>query len=248
MPRQARQQSASGIYHVMLRGINRQNIFEDAEDRAKFLQTLNHYKTISEYKLFAYCLMSNHIHLLIKVEKENLELVLKRIAGSYVYWYNWKYKRSGHLFQDRFKSEPVDDDDYFLTVLRYIHQNPVKAGLCKNIADYQYSSYSEYLKESNLVDTDFCLDIISQEQFVEFNNEYNDDACLDLEENNFRLTDEEAKNIIRKISKCKNAAEFQSLDLTKRDKYLKICRDRGISIRQLSRLTGISFNIVRKFK
>ena len=110
----------------MLRGINRQNIFEDEEDKEKFLQTLSHYKAISEYKLFAYCLMSNHIHLLIKVEKENVDVILKRIAGSYVYWYNWKYKRSGHLFQDRFKSEPVDDDSCFLTVKE--HKGTVLSG------------------------------------------------------------------------------------------------------------------------
>ena len=232
----------------MLRGINHQNIFEDKEDQEKLLQTLEHYKAISEYKLFAYCLMSNHIHLLIKIEKENLDVIMKRIAGSYVYWFNWKYRRCGHLFQDRFKSEPVDDDSYFLTVLRYIHQNPVKAGLCKNVKDYRYSSYLEYLKESRLVDTAFCLGLINQEQFVEFNNEYEDRVCLDFEENEFRLTDEEAKSIIQKVSKCKNATEFQELDLAKRDKYLKLCREKGISIRQLSRLTGVSFNIIRRFK
>lgn len=248
MPRQARRQSASGIYHIMLRGINRQNIFEDAEDKDKFLQTLSHYKAISEYNLFAYCLMTNHIHLLIKVGKEPLDLVLKRIAGSYVYWYNWKYKRSGHLFQDRFKSEPVDDDSYFLTVLRYIHQNPVKGCLCKHVSDYKYSSYLAYLNEDNLVDKDFCLGIISREQFVQFNNEYSDDTCLDLQEDNFRMTDDEAKSIIEKISRCKTATEFQKLDSSKRDKYLKRCMEKGVSIRQLSRLTGISFNIVRKFR
>ena len=247
MPRQARQQSESGIYHIMLRGINQQNIFEDKEDKERFLQTLNHYKAISGYTLFAYCLMSNHIHLLLKIGNENLDVVLKRVAGSYVYWYNWKYKRHGHLFQDRFKSEPVDDDSYFLTVLRYIHQNPVKGGLCKNVADYKYSSYFEYLNESDLVDTAFGLGIITREQFIDFNNECSDEVCLDLEENSFRLTDEEAKGIIRKVSKCNNAAEFQKLDCAKRDKYLKLCRSKGISIRQLSRLTGISFNVVRKF-
>ena len=231
----------------MLRGINRQNIFEDEEDREKFLQTTKRYKAISGYKVLAYCLMSNHIHLLIKVEKEDLDLIVKRIAGSYVYWYNWKYKRSGHMFQDRFKSEPVDDDNYFLTVLRYIHQNPVKGGLCKHIADYKYSSYIEYTNKSYVVDTDFCMNIISREQFIEFNNEYNEDKCLEIEDNSFRLTDEEAKRIIEKISKCKNITEFQKLDFVKRDKCLKRCRERGISIRQLSRLTGVSFNIVRKF-
>ncbi len=231
----------------MLRGINQQVIFECEEDKEKFLQTLNHYKAISEYKVFAYCLMSNHIHLLLKVGKENLDLILKRIAGSYVYWYNWKYKRTGHLFQDRFKSEPVEDDDYFLTVLRYIHQNPVKSEICRKAKDYKYSSYNEYLTKPSLTDTDFCYGIIDKERFIVFHDELNDDSCLDVENNNFRLTDEEAKRIIQKISKCKTITDFQNLDKEKRDKYLRLCREKGLSIRQISRLTGISFNIVRKF-
>lgn len=247
MPRQARKRSESGIYHIMLRGINRQDIFIDEQDKEKFLKTLKHYKDISGYKVFAYCLMSNHVHLLIKTEKENLDLILKRIAGSYVYWYNWKYKRIGHLFQDRFKSEPVDSDEYFLTVLRYIHQNPVKAGFCEHISDYQYSSYNHYLKNSTFIDCDFCFEIIDKSQFIQFHNENNTDLCIDIEENKFRLTDEEAAIIIQKISGCKDASDFQNINIAVRDKYLKLCRQNGISIRQLSRLTGVSFNIVRKF-
>ncbi len=232
----------------MLRGINRQNIFEDEEDKERFLQTLNRYQAVSEYIVYAYCLMPNHVHLLVKVGKENLDVALKRIAGSYVYWYNWKYKRSGHLFQDRFKSEPVEDDGYFITVLRYIHQNPVKAGLCKGVAEYQYSSYSRYLKGSDWVDTALGLELIGAEQFVEFHNEYTNEICLDLEENDLRLTDHEAKEIIQRVSQCKNSTEFQGLDPAKRDMYLKLCRDEGISIRQLSRLTGVSVHIIRKAK
>ena len=95
MPRRARRKSESGIYHIMLRGINRQVIFEDEEDNLKFLETLKNYKAVSGYKLFAYCLMSNHIHLLLRVEKEDLDLIIKRIAGSYVYWYNWETQGDG---------------------------------------------------------------------------------------------------------------------------------------------------------
>lgn len=247
MPRHARQKSESGIYHIMLRGINRQVIFEDEEDNLKFLETLKNYKAISEYKIFAYCLMSNHVHLLLKVEKEDIDLIIKRIASSYVYWYNWKYKRNGHLFQDRFKSEPVEDDAYFLTVVRYIHQNPVKARLCKNIDGYKFSSYNEYVKNTIMVDTDFCFGIIDKDQFIDFNEEYSQDICLEIEEDNFRLTDDDAKEIIRKISKCRTVSEFQNLSIDKRDKYLKSLRNHGLSIRQISRLTGIGFNIVRKF-
>ena len=129
MPRQARRKSKSGIYHVLLRGINRQQIFEDNEDFEMFLQVLKDCKAISECKLFAYCLMGNHIHLLVQESKEPIGQFMKRILTRFVYWYNVKYQRVGHLFQDRFKSEPVENDSYFMTVIRYIHQNPLKAGL-----------------------------------------------------------------------------------------------------------------------
>ena len=244
MPRQARRKSESGIYHIMLRGINQQQIFEDEEDGFRFLETLSKYKEQCGYEIYAYCLMSNHVHILLKEGKENLTLVLKRIAGSYVYWYNWKYRRCGHLFQDRFKSEPVEDDAYFLTVIRYIHQNPIKAGICKNIDGYKFSSYNEYINKPNLVNVDFCLGIIDKEQFIEFNNEFNDDICLDIRDNDFRLTDDEALKIIWKICKCKSVSDFQKLDKIKRNYYIEKLYKHGLSIRQISRLTGLSRKIV----
>lgn len=241
MPRTPRRKSASGIYHIMLRGINQQVIFEDELDYAKFLETLEKYKAVSEYKIYAYCLMSNHIHLLIKVEKEELDLIMKRIAGSYVYWYNWKYYRKGHLFQDRFKSEPVEDDAYFLTVLRYIHQNPIKAGLAETVDDYRYSSYHCYLDEkSRLVDSDLALSILEKDDFIKFNNESNNDVCLDVEEKDFRINDIDARKIIQEVSKCSNATEFQKLLPKDRNEIIVKLKQRGLSIRQISRLTGIS--------
>ncbi len=247
MPRAPRQKSESGIYHIMLRGINQQVIFEEEEDYQKFIETIKSYKAVSGYKIFAYCLMSNHVHILLKVEKEELDLIIKRIAGSYVYWYNWKYHRVGHLFQDRFKSEPVEDDRYFLTVLRYIHQNPTKAGIVKKIAEYRHSSYSEYVSDKRiLVDTELALSMLGREEFVEFNSTPNDDVCLDVSERDFRLNDVEARKIIEKISGCCNAAEFQELQTEKRDKYIVKLKENGLSIRQISRLTGTSFAIVRR--
>ena len=150
MPRQARKKSQTGIYHIMLRGINGHQIFVDSEDYEKFLEILKDCKAISEFEIFAYCLMSNHIHLLLKEVKEPIEQIMKRIATRFVYWYNIKYQRAGHLFQDRFKSEPVENDEYFLTVIRYIHQNPVKAGICKKPQDYNYSSYNEFFRKETL--------------------------------------------------------------------------------------------------
>ena len=245
MARVARKKSESGIYHIMLRGINRQQIFEDDEDRQRFLETLENYKSICEYKVYAYCLMGNHVHIMLKEGKEDLTLVLKRIAGSYVYWYNRKYHRCGHLFQDRYKSEPVEDDGYFLTVLRYIHLNPVKARICKKAEDYAYSSMQEYLTSGYLADTTFALGILPMEQFLEFHAAENEDKCLETEEH-YRLTDEDAKAIIKKISKCKNASEFQLLDTSKRNAYIRMLHENDLSIRQISRLTGLSKKLVER--
>ena len=153
MPRQARQASGTGIYHVMMRGINHQNIFEEQEDYYQFLNALDMMALSYEpdgtpsgrnYFLYAYCLMSNHIHLLIREREDTIGMAIKRIASSYVYYYNHKYSRDGHLFRERYKSEPVNDMAYFVTLLRYIHQNPVKAGIVNRVNDYEFSSWHEY--------------------------------------------------------------------------------------------------------
>ena len=153
MPRQARKESGTGIFHVMMRGINHQNIFEDEEDNYQFINTLDRMRVKyddegnpcgSNCTYYAYCLMSNHFHLLIREREEKVGETIKRIASSYVYYYNRKYGRDGHLFKERFKSEPVNDMAYFTVLLRYIHQNPVKAGIVENVKDYEYSSWGEY--------------------------------------------------------------------------------------------------------
>lgn len=231
----------------MLRGINQQQIFEDTEDYEKFLDVLRDCKEICEFKLYAYCLMGNHIHLLIKEGTETLEQTFKRICGRFVYWYNIKYRRAGHLFQDRFKSEPVDSERYFFTVVRYIHQNPVKAKMCKQVEEYIYSSYLEYLGSGTVVDTEYLLQFCTIDEFVEMNNENVDTNCMDISDKVIaRVTDQQAKDLIWKIAKCENSSQFQQLETIKRDKYLKKLKEKGVSIRQLSRLTGISFSVVRK--
>lgn len=232
----------------MLRGINQQQIFEDREDFEKFLQILKDCKAVSEYKLFAYCLMSNHIHLLVEEGKEPIEQVMKRLATRFVYWYNIKYQRVGHLFQDRFKSEPVEDDSYFMTVIRYIHQNPVKAGLCENLSDYKYSSYSDFFNKFALIDKDFVLGIIPIDLFERFNSESTNDKCLEIEDKPIiRVTDEQAQKIIYKYSKCKSVADFQKMENTLKEKYIKKFHEKGVSIRQIARLCGVSKGIVEKY-
>jgi putative transposase len=254
LPRAERKKSKNGIYHIMLRGINRQDIFEDDEDREKFLETLKRYKEISRYEVYSYCLMSNHIHLLLAEKEEPLSLIIKRISGSYVYWYNKKYKRCGHLFQDRFKSENVDDERYFLTVVNYIHQNPVKAGMSKTVAQYKWSSYPAYLIKEPFINSDFLFELLSTdpnkviEAFLNYTNNVNStqmDKCLDYEDN-FQLTDLESKDIFHRIGFL-NVSDLQNKDKSDRDMMLRAMKNvKGVSIRQISRITSISKSVIER--
>lgn len=256
MPRKARNKSECGIYHIMLRGINRQTIFEDDEDKEKFLQTLSEIKDKSECRIFAYCLMNNHIHLLIKEEKEPIEIIFKRIGARYVYWYNWKYDRCGHLFQDRYRSEPVENDIYFLTVLRYILLNPKKSNLCNNLDEYRWSSFNDYMSENNyeykITDINFALDMFAQEKekqvglFYNYINVSNDDKCLDLQEVKKKVGDEELKEEIKnklklEPNKIQNLSPDEQIKIIKKIKEIK-----GVSLRQISRITGFSVNKIYK--
>ena len=134
MTRQARERSKSGIYHIIMRGINRQDIFYDEDDYQRFMETIERVKT-DKLDMYGFCLMSNHVHLLLHEKNEDIHQIMKRIGSSYAWWYNRKYHRIGHVFQGRYGSECVEDDGYLLTVIRYIHKNPVKAGIVSEPED-----------------------------------------------------------------------------------------------------------------
>lgn len=251
MPRAAREESSTGIYHVMKRGINHQIIFEDDEDYQTYLNTLKRCQEKSGYVIYAYCLMGNHLHLLVKEADEGLGNAFKRIGASYVYWYNWKYGRRGHLFQGRYKSEVVEDDSYFLTVVRYIHQNPLKVGVIKDIADYRWSSYGEYIGKPTICDTDFALNMFSTDRseavtlFKEFNLAENKDRCLDYD-HAIRLNDVAAADFIKGIAGVGSSTEIQRFEKKKRNTIIKACKEKGLSYRQIERLTGVSFGVIRR--
>lgn len=139
MTRIARQKSTTGYYHIMLRGVNRQDIFFDDEDRQRFVDTLKRFQEELNIQITAYCLMSNHVHILLHADEE-LSIFIKKISSSYVFWFNRKYGRIGHLFQDRYKSEALDSDSYLMTAMRYILHNPQKAGIC-SVESYKWSSF-----------------------------------------------------------------------------------------------------------
>ena len=251
MPRTARAKSSSGIYHLMLRGINGQDLFEEDEDRRKFVETLGRYKPLSKYEIYAYCLMSNHVHLLLKENEDPIATIIKRISGSYVLWYNKKYSRCGHLFQERFKSEVVETDSYFLTVLRYIHQNPLKAGITNQVESFRWSSCSEYLGNSKIIDVEFALDMFSKDReeakrlFQQFTQEVNSDQCLDNRER-IKVSDKELLDYLEQLG-IDNSSELQRTDKNERDKVISDLKNiPGVSIRQLARITGIPKHIIEK--
>jgi putative transposase len=257
MSRSARIKSRSGIYHVMLRGANKQEIFHDDGDNNTFLNIVEKYKMISDMNLYAWCLMNNHVHLLLKEGSEELSITMKRIGVSYVSYYNWKYRTTGHLFQDRFKSENVETERYFLTVLRYIHQNPVKAGIVQAVDEWRWSSCPEYygknIDSRKLVDIDFPLNLFSDnrtvanERFQKFNEEANEDRCLDETNQRRRLRDEEARLVIKELLGVMEIAQVKSLPKVKRNAVLReIKRIHGLSQRQAARILGISENLIFK--
>lgn len=254
MPRTPRRKSKSGVYHIIIRGANKQELFHDDKDRLRFLDTAERYKTQTGIRIYGWCLMNNHIHLLLQEGKEDLAITMKRIGVSYVWYYNLKYRTTGHLFQDRYRSENVESDGYLATVVRYIHQNPVKAGLVKRPSDWKWSSCQAYygngVYKQELLDSELILGMFSQDKntaikkFREFNEIENDDKCLD-DDVFIRLTDEEARLEIEKINPRINIAQVKSLPKNQRDEIIRKAKCiEGVSQRQLARILGVSQTLI----
>ncbi len=138
MPRKPRIDLA-GYHHVVNRGVNRSNIFVDEDDYEMFLKIVCKACRAYQVILHDYCLMSNHFHLLVETKMENLSLFMKHINSNYAIYANKKQKRSGHFWQGRFYSRYLNSDEYYYTLIRYIEQNPIEAGLVEKIAEYPYT-------------------------------------------------------------------------------------------------------------
>jgi len=197
------------------------------------------------FELVAYCLMENHVHLLLRDIGDQLDVIMKKIAGSYAYYYNHKYDRSGHLFQDRYGSEAVENDACLLTVIRYIHRNPEKAGMAK-AADYCWSSYDAYLKPRKEVDNAKALEMIGgSEQFEGFMASAAEEVCLDIREKQ-SIWDDTAKEWICSHCGVTSGTQLQQWEKKPRDAALRELKGMGLSVRQLERLTGINRGVVQK--
>ena len=256
MPRTARQKSITGVYHIILRGTNRGEVFHDDEDKDKFLKIIYKYKKIIKFKVYGWCLMDNHVHLLMEEGQEPLSKIMKRIGVSFVSYYHAKYNTTGHLFQDRYKSENVETTEYLMTVIRYIHQNPVKSGLIIHACDWKWSScegyYTNRIYPYSLLDRSLILGLFSSDYetsikgFKEFNEAQNQDKCLD-DTVRKKLTDEEARMEINKLLSGVNIAQIKSFKADKRDEFIKRIKGiGGVSQRQIARITGLSQSLISR--
>jgi len=263
MSRQKRILSSSQIYHIMLRGNSRRDIFLDDEDRQKFLYTLINKKKDNEFILYAYCLMDNHVHLVLKENKDNISHIMKRINTVYAIYFNKKYQQSGHFFQDRFKSEVIEGEPYLLAAIRYIHNNPLKARLVKVPEDYKWSSYSEYLSnQTRMIVTEDVLRLFSKNLpkalslFIKFSQEEDKRDFLEYKEGNQNKkeinTNQKAINFRDQYLK-KNHLELTSLKERRnkifRDKLISELKNKSVlADREIANLLEINRGIVQLVK
>ncbi len=254
MSRPPRILSETGLYHIVFRGLNRQNIFEEDKDYIKLLEILHDIKCEYKMQIYAYCLMTNHVHLFIKEKiSGDIKAIMHKMLTRYVVWYNKKYQRSGSLIGNRYKSEPIEDETYYLALMRYIHQNPVKAAMVDKPEKYFWSSYNDYINlENKLTDIEFGLSLLSdneEQSLMEFKKFHKHMENTDFSISNTKKpTDEQLKRRIIKITGGIRAEEIALKTKYDRDNILSLLRSNGFTIGQLERTTGISRGIITRAK
>jgi len=155
MPRTARVTIENGCYHIITRGNQKQSVFMDSGDYNKYLQILTKYKRRYKFKLYCFCLMPNHVHLIVEVKDPTMvSRIMKGLNMSYALYFNYKFKKVGHLWQDRFLSRIIHKDIYLLDCINYIETKPIRANIVSNITEYSWTSYNLRLgQEKNILDT-----------------------------------------------------------------------------------------------
>ena len=245
MTYQPRYQGQFGYFHLITKGNGGQIIFEDRKDRIVYLNMLKRFAGEENVIINAFCLMDNHVHLLIYDPEDKKSGFMQKLNVSYAVYFNKKYKRNGHLFQGRYKGEAVESEGYLLTVFRYILNNPRNAGIC-NSSDYEWNSYRKYGLEGSFVDTQIFLELLGDmKEYTDYLNETNDDICMDIE-NDLPHDDEWAKSVIHKELDLESGVLIQSMPREQRDIALRVLKKKGLSLRQIERLTGINRRTVQR--
>ena len=249
MARCPRKKSYIKVYHIIIRGINKQDIFLDNQDLIKFKKEIKRVKEKYQFKIYSYAFMSNHVHLIIKDENENLELIMKSLMVSYSNYFNKKYERSGHLFENRFKSYAIEDQSYLKNVVRYIHKNPENAGL----KPYIWTSYYEYISNKpNLIEINQVMSLFENniENFKAYHDIYEKKQDYDKNyELISKLQDEDAIKLIQEVLKEQNLIKFQNYDKAKKNEAIsKILKIEGITKVQIARILGINRKTINRIE
>jgi len=250
MPRSVRKKSEADIYHIIVRGVGRQLLFESDDDRLCFMRMLSTSLDRNHAEALAWCLMSNHVHLLLRVEFARMPRLMQGLMSGYAVYFNKEHDHVGHVFANRYNSAPVDSDEYLMTVVRYIHFNPVKDGVSPS-CEYRWSSYNDYLLGSGMTETGFVLEVFGGiGRFVEFHDLANLGAMDSLpisEGPRRRLSDEEARSLANSALGVR-LADLAGLEKDERDAGIAELRRLGLSARQIERYTGIGRGIVERVK
>ena len=250
MPRSARKISHTGYYHIISRGINKQILFENAADYQKYLFFLRDCLSQFPIECVAYCLMENHVHLLLHDPDRNLGAFMKKLQGGYAQYFNFKYERVGHLFQERFHSEPVENEKYLLTVFLYILQNPEKAGIAP-ASSYRWNSYAEYQRPDSLTKTE-CIRSMAEtagsldDLMKMYPTKKTEHLSYDFDTP--RSAPVKTNTVLREILGTEDATVIQALPKEERDRIISLLKIRGLSVRTIERRTGVSRGIIQRIK
>ncbi len=247
MPRQPRRISMTGMYHIMIRGINREQIFCRTIYKNKILDAIIKIREEFEFYIIAYCVMNNHMHLLIKIEDNFLELFMKKLNVRFAIFYNKVEDRYGHVFQDRFKSEAVEDESYFIGAIRYIHNNPVKAGMINHIEKYTWSSAKDYInQDSKIISDKYLREVISLfkniDDFINFHSLDDDNIYVDTAEEEKENIQILINKIIAKFVNENNINDNSRISKRKREELAEILLKLDlITYREIAGLCNLSY-------
>lgn len=247
MAKCSRKPSKLNIYHLVFKGANKQTIFEDYNDYTYFLALLSYNKIIENFEVHAYCLMSNHAHVLIKSEYDAVPCIAQKISGPYAKWYNYKHNRTGPLFDGRYRRVPIDYMPYYRNTVRYIHQNPVRANIISQslAMRYPFSSFHEFIYKNSLCDIRSTLSYFetgSLDELLDFHGELSDPSEFKFDYD--RMTESEARKVIIELLGTEDIQEINRMEKKTRNEKIIIILNEGVGQRQLARLTGISRNVI----
>lgn len=238
MARGARKKSETGLYHICQRGNDRQIIFEDDSDRERYLSILDEAFQGNGVRLLAWCLMPNHVHLLIDDPNDRIDIAMHRIGSLYAMYFAKRWSRVGHVFEGRYRSKPINSESHLLEAFRYIHNNPPNAGISP-AETYKWSSYSEYLRSPVHCDTNMMLEMLGgAEGFKRFIAERATTGYY--YEGGMKLSDAQALVVARFVLGNRDPSTLKRVKPAERRPLIGLLKEAGITIRQIELLTGLS--------